>query len=40
MAQLPREMVGLPSLEVFQNHGDVALRDIVGMVEVGWGWAG
>ena len=31
--------VGSPSLEVFQNCGDVALRDVVmGMVGVGWGW--
>ena len=29
MAQLPRGVVGSPSLEVFQNHGDVALRDVV-----------
>ena len=29
MAQLPREVVGSPSLEVLQNHGDVALRDMV-----------
>ena len=29
MAQLPREVVGSPSLEVFQSHGDVALRDVV-----------
>ena len=28
------------SLEVFQNHGDVALRDMaMGVVEVGWVWA-
>ena len=33
MAQLPREVVGSPPLEVFQNCGDVALRDMVG---VGW----
>ena len=29
VAQLPREVVGSPSLEVFQNRGDVALRDVV-----------
>ena len=29
MAQLPMEVVGSSSLEVFQNHGDVALRDVV-----------
>ena len=29
MAQLPREVVGSPSLEVFQNYGDVALKDTV-----------
>jgi len=28
VAQLPREVVGSPSLEAFQNHGDVALRDV------------
>ena len=27
MAQLPRGIGESPSLEVFQNHGDVALRD-------------
>jgi len=28
-----------PSLEVFQNHGDVALRDVIsGHGRVVWGW--
>ena len=39
MAQLPREAVGSPSLEVFKEHGDVALRDAgSGHGGVGWGW--
>ena len=29
VAQLHTEVVGSPSLEVLQNHGDVALRDTV-----------
>ena len=29
MAQLPMEGMGSPSLEVFKNHGDEALRDVV-----------
>ena len=41
VARLPREVVRSPSLEVFRNHGDVALRDVgrghggVGCVELG-----
>ena len=36
---LHEEVVGSPSMEVFQNRGDVALRDVVvAMVGVGWGW--
>ena len=31
MAQLRREVVESLSLEVFQNRGEVALRDVVGM---------
>jgi len=39
VAQLPREVVGSPSLEVFQNRGDVALRDVgSGHGGVSWGW--
>jgi len=29
LAQLPREVVGSPSMEVFRNCGAVALRDTV-----------
>ena len=35
--RLPRE-VAVTILEVFENCGDVALRDVV-MVGVGWGWS-
>ena len=27
--RLPREVEESPSMELFQNHGDVALRDVV-----------
>jgi len=27
--RLPREVAESPSLEVFKNHGDAALRDVV-----------
>lgn len=30
-------MVGSPSLEVFKNHGDAVLRDVVSSM-VGMGW--
>lgn len=37
---LPRLVVASPSLEVFQDHGDVALRDMVsGRGGMGWGWS-
>ena len=29
LAQLPREAVGSPPQEMFKEHGDVALRDVV-----------
>lgn len=35
--RLHREMVDSPSLEVFENHRDVALWDI-GIVGVDWCW--
>jgi len=34
---LPREMMESPSLEVFQNCGEVALRDS-GHGGLGWAW--
>ena len=35
------EVVGSPSLELFQNRGDVALRDVgSGHGGVGLGWGG
>ena len=39
MAQLPREVVQSPSLEVLKNRVDVALRDVVWWVVLaadGW----
>ena len=37
--RLQREVIESLSLEVFKNHGDMALRDVVmSMVGVGWGW--
>ena len=39
MAQLPREVVGSPSLEGFKNHRDVALRNVGsghGGLELDW----
>ena len=34
MAQLPREVVESPSMELVRNGGDVALRDVVSDTEV------
>jgi len=37
LAQLPREVVGSPSLELSMECGDVALRNVVvGHGGVGW----
>ena len=36
--RVPGEVVESQSLEVFQKHGDVALRDVVS--GHGWGWDG
>ena len=35
MAQLPREVVQTSSLEMFQSHRDVALRNMVSGLMVG-----
>jgi len=40
-SRLLREVVGSPSLEVFEDHGNVALRDVgSGHGVVDWGWTG
>ena len=40
-SKLPREVVGSPSLEVFQNHRDVASGDIIQWeILVVDGWTG
>jgi len=39
LTQLPKGRMESPSLEVLQNRGDVALRDVVsGHGGTGWGW--
>jgi len=41
VAQLPREVVEPPSLEVFKSHGDVAPRAVIsGHGRMGWDWTG
>jgi len=35
---LPRVVVESPSLEGFENRGDVALRDVVSGDGGGWTW--
>jgi len=37
--RLLRDVVESSSLEVFKNHGDVALKDVVGTKGLGWGWS-
>ena len=37
--RLPREVMQSPSPEVFKNHGDVSLRDVVSRHDgMGWDW--
>jgi len=39
LSSLPRDVMESPSLEVFEDCGDVALGDVVsGHSGMGWGW--
>ena len=38
LVELPREVVGSPSLEVFKKRVDVTQRDISGHGGMDWGW--